>query len=56
MRRLVPLEQLGHLLQHRALAVDQVVGEDHRENLVVDRGLRAQHRVAQARAASDCRM
>ncbi len=47
-RGLVPLEYLGHLPQGRRVAVDQVISQDHGEHLVVDCGLRAQHRVSQA--------
>src|SRR5690242_12476661 len=47
-RRLVALEHLGHLLQGGRHPVDQVVGEDHRKHLLVDRRLGAQDRVAQA--------
>ena len=39
---------LDHLLEHRRLADHQVVGQQHREGLVADQALPAQHRVAQA--------
>ena len=39
---------VDHLLHHRHLGVDEVVGEDHRERLVADDRRRAQHRVAEA--------
>src|SRR6266702_1502601 len=45
---LVPLEYLGHLPKDRRVPVDKVVGEDHGKDLVVHRGLCAQHRVSQA--------
>jgi hypothetical protein len=42
------LVNLGHLLEHRGGRVDQVVGQDHREGLVAQHGLGAQHGVPQA--------
>ena len=42
------VELLDHLLQHRRLADHQVVGQQHREGLVADQALAAQHGMAQA--------
>ncbi len=47
-RALVLLVHLRHLPEHRRLAVDQVIGQDYGERLVVDHRLGAQHRVSQA--------
>ena len=45
----VPLvELIDHLLEHRWRADHQVVGQQHREGVVADQPLGAQHRVAQA--------
>ena len=42
------LELIDHLLEHRRRADHQVVGQQHRERVVADQSLRAQHRVAES--------
>jgi hypothetical protein len=41
-------EDFRHATHRRRVGVDQIVGEQHRERLVADDRLRAEHRVAQA--------
>ncbi len=40
--------QIAHLLGHARLAVNQIVGQQYRERLIIHRRLRAQHGMAKA--------